>query len=223
MEMLHHDVRESWGVYGTHAIKIMDNTAFAGGPMSGDDASSRRLGRRLILLFASVLVVGYVTSFSSMLWAEYEFAVQKKPVALPVNNYAGAWAINGHWTNPTLDYVNGRYNLVHSPPKHFVIGAGITVFLAVMRLRYPWWPVHPVGFLCVGSWPLGQLWFAFFLGWLARTVALKWGGTKLYMGLRPAMIGVIIGEAAAAGFWMVTGIVLSTMGMTYKPVKILPD
>ena len=124
---------------------------------------------------------------------------------------------------PTLNYVNNRYNLVHSPPKHFAIGAGITVFLAVMRLRFPWWPVHPVGFLCVGSWPLGQLWFAIFLGWLARTVVLKWGGAKLYMGLRPAMIGVIVGEAAAAGFWMVTGIVLGTMGMTYKPVKILPD
>lgn len=223
METLHHDVRESWGVYGTHAIKITDNTVFAGESMASDSASTRRLGRKLILLFASVLVVGYVTSFSSMLWTEYEFAVQKKPDAKVVNEYAGAWAITGHWMNPTLDYVNNRYNMVHSPPKHFAIGAGITVFLAVMRLRYPWWPVHPVGFLCVGSWPLGQLWFAFFLGWLARTVALKWGGTKLYMGLRPAMIGIIIGEAAAAGFWMVTGIVLSTMGMTYKPVKILPD
>ena len=36
-----------------------------------------------------------------MLWVEYEFAVQKKPAAQTVNEYAGNWAILGHWTNPT--------------------------------------------------------------------------------------------------------------------------
>ena len=79
------------------------------------------------------------------------------------------------------------------------------------------------GYLCVGSWPLGQLWFAIFLGWLARTMVLRFGGSRMYTDAKPAMIGIIVGEAVAASFWLVMGIILSSMGMIYKTVKILPE
>ena len=223
LQMIHHDVRETFSVFGTHAIKMIDNTVFADKSMSSDQPGSRRLGRQLLLLFGGVLLVAYVTSFSSMLWVEYEFAVQKKPAAQTVNEYASSAAVVNHWTNPTLNYMNDRQNYRHNPVWHFVGGAGTTIFLSVMRLRYMWWPLHPIGYLCVASWPLGQLWFAIFLGWLARTLALRFGGSHLYMKCRPALVGVIVGEAVAAGVWLLVGIILSLMGMYYRPVKILPD
>ena len=84
--------------------------------------------------------------------------------------------------------MNNRQNYQHNPVVHFVGGAGLTTFLAVMRLRYMWWPLHPVGYLCVGSWPLGQLWFAIFLGWLGRTLVLRFGGSR-YVHQCPASHG----------------------------------
>ncbi len=223
LQMIHHDVRETFSVFGTHAIKVADSTVYRDASMSSDQASSRRLGRQLLLLFVGVILIGYVTSFSAHLWVEYEFAVQKRPDAQTVNEYSSNWAVLNHWTNPTLDFMNNRQNYRHNPILHFVGGACTTVFLAVMRLRYVWWPFHPVAYLCVGSWPLGQLWFAIFLGWLARTLALRFGGAKLYTNARPAMVGIIVGEAVAGGFWLIAGILVSMSGAYFKPVKILPD
>lgn len=223
LQTLHHDARETFSVFASHALKITDQTVYSGETMGRDDQLSRRLGRKLMILFAGTIMIAYVTSFSSMLWVEYEFAVQKKPEANVVNDYAANWAIHGHWTSPTLDYQSSRYNYQHSPVCHFAAGVAITTFLSVMRLRYMWWPLHPVGYLCVGSWPLGQLWFAIFLGWLTRALVLRFGGSKLYTSARPAMVGVIVGEAVAAGFWLVAGIVVSSMGLTYKAVRILPE
>ncbi len=223
LQMLHHDVRETFSVFGSHAVKITDQTAYAGESMLKDDKSSRRLGRHLFIVFGATILIAYLTSFSSMLWVEYEYAVEKRPEARTVNEYPSNWAVKNHWTNPTLDYQNNRYNYQYSPAGHFVAGSAITVFLSVMRLRYVWWPLHPVGYLCVGTWPLGQLWFAIFLGWLLRTVVLRFGGSTLYTRARPAMIGVIVGEAVAAGFWLVVGIIVSSMGLTYRAVHILPE
>jgi Family of unknown function (DUF6785)/Domain of unknown function (DUF6784) len=223
LQNIHHDVRESFGVFGTHAMKITDQTVYEGKSMLADDRASRRHGKQLLALFAVVLAVAYVTSFSSMLWNEYNYGVQKNPTGKVVNDYASDWAIVGHWTNPTLEYANKNYNYSYSPPGHFGAGAAITVFLSVMRLRYTWWPLHPVGFLTMSTWPMSQLWFAIFVGWLVKAMVLKYGGAKLYVNARPAMIGVIVGEAVAAGFWLVMAIVISSMGYTSKIVRILPE
>ena len=45
----------------------------------------------------------------------------------------------------------------------------------------------------------------------------------MYTNARPAMVGIIVGESVAAGFWLIAGIAVSQMGMYYRPVKILPD
>ena len=84
-------------------------------------------------------------------------------------------------------------------------------------------PFHPVGFLIMSTWPISQLWFAIFVGWLVKVMVLKYGGAKLYVNARPAMMGVIVGEAVAAGFWLVMNIAISSMGYTSKIVRILPE
>lgn len=222
-ELLHHDVRESFGVFASHGVRVLDQTTYAGGSMSADDHAARKLGRRLMLLMALTIAVAYFTSFSSMLWIEYEYAAQKKPDAKVVNEYASAWGIMGHMTYPSMDYMNQRFSSPHSPAGHFTVGAAITVALSVMRFRYVWWPLHPVGYLCFASWPMSQLWFSIFVGWLVRALVLKFGGSRMYSNARTALIGVIMGEALAVSFWLIIGMALGSMGMVYKTVKILPD
>ena len=121
-------------------MKITDQTVYEGKSMLADDRAARRHGKQLLALFAIVLVVAYVTSFSSMLWNEYNYGVQKNPTGKVVNDYASGVGHPRHWTNPTLEYANKNYNYSYSPPGHFSAGAAITVLLSVMRLRYTWWP-----------------------------------------------------------------------------------
>ena len=220
---LHHDVRESIGVFASHAIRVNDQTAFQGEGMSADTPAARKIGRQLLMLFGLVLLVSYVSSFSSMLWTEYTYGIQKNTTAKVVNEYGAGWAINGIWTGPTMDYANNRFQQPHSPAGHATAGAGIVLALSVLRLAYVWWPVHPIGFLCMTSWPIGQLWFGIFLGSLARTLVLKFGGARMYLSGRKAMVGIIAGEAVAAGLGMVLGMVISQMGGTFRVIRILPE
>lgn len=223
LQLLHHDSRETFGVFASHGLRVVDQTAYGGGGMISDTDADRKLGRRLIVLFMAVVLVAYFSSFSSMLWVEYHYATQKNTTNRLVNDYATGNAVSLTWTGPTLNYDNSRYNIPHSPTGHLAFGMLFTLFLSVMRLNYTWWPLHPVGYLCMSSWPIGQLWFAIFLGWAIRTLVLRFGGARMYLQAKPAMLGVIIGEAVAAGFWMVMGIAISSMGWESRVVRILPE
>jgi hypothetical protein len=66
------------------------------------------------------------------------------------------------------------------------------------------------------------LWFSIFWGWLAKVVILRFSGAKGYVNAKPFFLGLIVGESAAAGFWLITGIVLSMLNLPYRPINIMP-
>jgi hypothetical protein len=74
----------------------------------------------------------------------------------------------------------------------------------------------------IGTFPGAHLWFSVFVGWLCKTLIVRFGGPRMYSRARPFFIGLIVGESAAAGFWLVVGIILSTLGLPYRPVLIMP-
>ena len=47
------------------------------------------------------------------------------------------------------------------------------------------------------------MWFSMFLGWVLKSVILKYGGPTLFQRLRPFFLGLILGEASVGGFWIV--------------------
>ncbi|MHC4295605.1 MAG: DUF6785 family protein, partial [Planctomycetota bacterium] len=49
----------------------------------------------------------------------------------------------------------------------WAVGIGLVLFISVsvLRLRFTWWPLHPVIFLVWSSWILTHFWFSFLLGW----------------------------------------------------------
>jgi hypothetical protein len=101
-------------------------------------------------------------------------------------------------------------------------GFGFVTLLSILRLRFAWWPLHPIGFLLVGTYAGAQLWLSIFLGWLCKTLIVRFTGARGYTAAKPLFIGLIVGESAAAGFWMLTSIVLSTMGLPYQVINIMP-
>jgi hypothetical protein len=89
-------------------------------------------------------------------------------------------------------------------------GAAVTAFLGVMRLRFWWWPLHPIGYMAAMSWSLYWYWLPFLIGWACKTLVLRYGGLRLYRSTVPLAIGFIVGELLNRGVWAV--VALATTG-----------
>jgi hypothetical protein len=82
------------------------------------------------------------------------------------------------------------------------VGATLCSALIYLRYRFPWWPLHPIGFTVAStSWALRVSVFSIFLAWLVKLVVLKVGGNRLYTRTRPFFLGMLVGY--------VTGVALS--------------
>jgi hypothetical protein len=210
-------------IYATHGMKIADQTIFEGKPEEADERRDRRAGHMLIALLAVALIVGYFTSFYSMLWTEYHFSYTKDVTArMPINDHGAQNLPRGKLVMWPVSYDKGQYSLKHDPLSHIGFGFGVTGLLAFLRLRYSWWPLHPIGFLMIGTFPGAHLWLSVFIGWLAKSLIVRFGGPSMYLRAKPFFLGLIVGESVAAGFWLLLGIVLSALGLPYRTINIMP-
>ena len=86
-------------------------------------------------------------------------------------------------------------------------GAGVAVILLCTagRLRWSWWPIHPVMFMVWGT--NVSRWFgpSFMAGWLAKVIITRFGGAAGYRKARSFFIGIIAGEVVAGVGWMIVG------------------
>jgi len=213
VQATHFDYRETLGVYATHAVKVADEEM-------EDDRGARR---RLIGLMFLALVIGYCVAFASQLWTEYSYASSKSMAGTtPINSYATETFPKLNLLDPTVEYAKGTIYPKANPYRHMTIGFFITAVLWIGRLRYPWWPIHPIGYLSLGTYPAGQMWLSIFVGWLVKMVVLRLGGPRMYAATRPFFMGVIVGEAGVAGMWLVTSLVLASLGIPYRGINVMP-
>ena len=73
--------------------------------------------------------------------------------------------------------------------------------LNLMRYRFVWWPLHPIGFALSGT-ALSRLTSAtIFVAWLVKLTMLKLAGAAFYRKSRPFFIGMLVGYilSVAAG------------------------
>jgi hypothetical protein len=110
----------------------------------------------------------------------------------------------------TATSLSGLERLAHAEADpSFLVWAGIgltlVIVVGVLRLRFAWWPLHPVIFLVWGSYPMWRLSHSFLLGWFIKSAVVKLGGTKGYQTGKALMIGAIAGEMFAGLIWMGIG------------------
>jgi hypothetical protein len=87
----------------------------------------------------------------------------------------------------------------------FLIGIALVAFNSMLRLRFVWWPLHPVAFLCWTVWAPSNFIWSFLLGWLIKVTVVKLGGGRVYQSLKPLFIGIILGDPSGGMFWMLFG------------------
>ncbi len=107
--------------------------------------------------------------------------------------------------NGTATAINGGQSFDWVSASWMGAGAGAVWAMVLMRARFLWFPLHPLGFLVASGYPMQRLWFSFFVGWLAKTLMLRFSGGDGMAKLRPFMIGLILGNVCAMMFWMLLG------------------
>jgi len=136
------------------------------------------------------ILASLVSGFAILLWLNYR---------------QGAMALSGQYSwlsgvflEEHAAFLSGDERINPMASVCFFLGAAFTVFLAFMRRQFWWWPLHPLGFVMVGSWSLVVYWFAIFLAWLLKTVIVHYGGLSGYTRARPFFLGLIFGEMSIA-------------------------
>lgn len=129
-------------------------------------------------------------------------------------------------TLSTADAGSGKFGLARlatMSPKPVFLWSAAAGLLAVVachaaRLRWKWWPLHPVLLMVWGT--LVSRWFAgsFLLGWLIKWAVVRFGNSKTYQMAQQLCIGLIAGEMVAGVFWMLIGILYFLIERTPPPL-----
>lgn len=213
-----HDMRESVMGYTITAARTADVSAYGGAPR-------RSSGRWFVVALVLALAAGYVVAGASTLWVEYRFSSTLNIQAVePINPY-GYGSTANVTLNPTRSHISPQMPVgeSHSQLGHFSAGVIITGLLSVMRMQFSWWPLHPLGFLVVYTYPLQRIWLSLFIGWLTKVLIVRFGGASMIKSAKPVFLGLVFGEVGAAAFWLIISLIMVSMGMEYHKVSILPE
>jgi hypothetical protein len=169
------------------------------------------------------LLIGCLVAGPMTLYCQYSYPTPSSAEAKPARNYFGAeYSPKRDVANPFTDFSRGRFTgKPHKPALHMGIGFGVTTLLEIASLRWASWPLLPVGYVASYGAFLENAWFSIFIGWLAQLLIVRFGGANLFQRLKPVFIGMIFGEALAAGVWLLVNAILVMNGFESQPVKFL--
>ena len=196
--ILAQDLRECLMPYAATALKV------------GEDAKIK-IGKVFAVLVPSV-VVALVVAFLALSWIHYNQGGMRGDANSTRIVPTGCFndAVRSLRTMDETGVLEpsaalgglGRLRLFAPNGKHVgLLLAGVVCAMSVcmLRLRFARFPIHPVVFMLVGTYPAAQVWFSFLLGWGVKTVVVRFGGGKVYQRLKPLFIGLIAAELITAG------------------------
>ena len=66
----------------------------------------------------------------------------------------------------------------------------------VLRYRFSWWPIHPIGLAVAAADNVYSLAMPVFMAWAAKAVVMRVGGVALYRRSKPLFLGLLVGYTA---------------------------
>jgi hypothetical protein len=138
-----------------------------------------------IMLFVSILAP--LIALAGDIWGMYTFGVTH------LVQVSGSWS--SAYSGVTPDAMRNRPAYEPWWPQ-MIAGAVFAMLLSFMHARFVWFPLEPIGFLLAtdGHALIEGIWTMALAAWIAKTITLRVGGSKLYerSGI-PVAIGFIIG------------------------------
>jgi hypothetical protein len=193
-------LKATLGVVWLASISIADTrenlAGFAVQSVAMGERAGLRLRRLLSIAFAVTVIVAVLAA---------------------VTTIAMRWTGGGISSGRTMDVANLN-NTLGSTSEAALFGmtleqtailAGVLLVFAVAGLRRIWvgCPLHPIGLVVAPSWPIFLVWGSLALGWLIKVLVLRYGGSQLYKNLKPAAVGLILGDAIGFGLQLTANLV----------------
>ena len=184
--------------YVANGLRITESVRIRPGPVAGG----------AVVAFALALLVVLPVG----LWCIYYYG-QQDSIVRPWWDEA-ARSVTRLSNLGTLEQVNAMTSwdrIVHFRPEpEFTLAAGAGLVLVLLcgalRLRFTWWPLHPVIFLVFGSWTMGKYSPSFLLGWLLKLGVSHFGGSRGYHRALPLLAGVIAGDVMGGSIFMLANV-----------------
>ena len=160
--------------------------------------NARRLTRAMVVCFLIALGVAELVNLTGLYrhgmnvlqsarsWLMYQAATDGHRIAEPLGA-PQSWDLNG--------------------AAAVLAGAAVAATLSVLRLRFWWWPLHPVGYVAAMCWGLHLYYMPFMVGWLAKTLVIRYGGLRVYQTSVPFAIGLVVGDLLNQAVWAAVTIV----------------
>ncbi len=143
----------------------------------------------VVVLLVAILASGYI---------HLALSYQRGGVTMYSYTYRGN---NIQFWREHTPLVEGVDEYQPSRPIWFALGIVLCAFLGMMRRLYVWWPLHPLGAALSVTWIMIVFWFPALVAWVAKSIITRYGGSRIYMQLRPLFLGLIFGEFFMAVFW----------------------
>ena len=202
----------------------------------GDETGETRPGR-LSPWLAAVVVGGFLMAGAATLYFQHNLGVNvhdswamRSLPSMPFNEMARNTAeasAHGVLSEVVAKSTAERLFSMFSPAEGayfwILLGAALVLVTAFARLRFSWWPLHPVIFLVWATYPIQRFGGSFLIGWAIKAAVVKTMGANGYHSVKPLMIGLIAGDLFGGLLWIAVGLVYYYVtGLTPVSYPIFP-
>ncbi|MDA1193464.1 MAG: hypothetical protein O3A46_17445, partial [Candidatus Poribacteria bacterium] len=157
-------------------------------------------------LIAAILLAAGVGSLAGW-WAYLHDAYIVGIDAYPEESWAASTGFN---------LLNARLLSLGDPEYVEMVFAGVgflfTAVLSLVRTRFLWWPLHPVGYVISGQWDVGRILVPLIVASVLKWLILKFTGVGGYRRSTPFFFGLILGDFGLGSLWATLGV------LTHMPV-----
>ena len=152
----------------------------------GDEVGGAKRG--LFPLLIGGLVLGAVTSVLYTIWSGYNYSGG----AFQFTKVFDAFEMSLTSYNGLVGWITG--NRSFSSLEFMALGWGGAVgwLLILAHHRFPWWPLHPIGFGVAQAFGTTFVVFSIFVAWSIKSVLMRLGGVRLYHAGQPLFIGMLV-------------------------------
>lgn len=77
--------------------------------------------------------------------------------------------------------------------------------LQALRMRFSWFPLHPIGLPISGSWTMNTIWLPMVIAWAVKMTILRYGGLRTYRRALAFFFGLILGDFLIGCLWPIIG------------------
>lgn len=165
--------------------------------------SRRRLAGAVAAGFALALVVGIPTVLTGIYHYGYFGTAAGRAPDWP-----------SHQSRTDGDMI-AQFIMNPAPPNAgallaLVAGAAVALLLGTFRLRFWWWPFHPVGYIMGMEYFMHWYVVPFFAMWATKLLVIRYGGLRLYQKTLPVAVGLMAGNMLNTGIW--SALTIATQG-----------